>query len=181
VKELQQTLGLTTIFVTHDQDEALSMSDRVLVMSAGSIQQIGTPEEVYRAPTNRFVAEFVGRVNLVEGIVSGRDGTLLLVDVGGSARRLAVHSDGGTGIDARVTLAFRPEAVRLSAADDVSVNGTNTWEADVRAVAFLGDHYQYEVTVGSQRLTVQSLQHVPGERIKLHIPPEACSVVADVA
>ena len=67
VKELQQTLGLTTIFVTHDQDEALSMSDRVAVMDHGEVQQIGTPEEVYRHPANRFVAEFVGRVNLIEG------------------------------------------------------------------------------------------------------------------
>ena len=178
VKELQRTLGLTTIFVTHDQDEALSMSDRIVVMSAGAVQQIGTPEEVYRAPANRFVAEFVGRVNLVEGVVAAREGALLLVDVTASAKRLAVRAPEGTGFDGPVTLAFRPEAVTLMPADDLSVNGTNTWEADVRAVAFLGDHYEYEIDVGSQPLTVQSLRHVPGERIKVHIPPEACSVVA---
>src|SRR6266542_5669915 len=86
VKELQQTLGLTTIFVTHDQDEALSMSDRVLVMSAGRIQQVGTPEEVYRSPANRFVAEFVGRVNLIDGVVASADGGRLLVDVDSSHR-----------------------------------------------------------------------------------------------
>jgi iron(III) transport system ATP-binding protein len=178
VKELQQTLGLTTIFVTHDQDEALSMSDRIVVMSAGAVQQIGTPEEVYRAPTNRFVAEFVGRVNLVDGVVASRQGALLLVDLTASAKRLAVSAPAGSGIDGAVTIAFRPEAVTLLPATDVAVNGTNTWEADVRAVAFLGDHYEYAVDVGSQPLTVQSLQHVPGERIKVHIPAEACSIVA---
>ena len=177
VKELQRTLGLTTIFVTHDQDEALSMSDRIVVMSAGAVQQIGTPEEVYRAPANRFVAEFVGRVNLVDGVVAARDGAVLLVDVAASAKRLAVRVPGDIAVAGRVTLAFRPEAVTLTPADDVSVNGTNTWEADVHAVAFLGDHYEYEINVGSQPLTVQSLHHVPGERIKVHIPPEACSVV----
>src|SRR3982751_2058243 len=70
VKELQHRLGLTTIFVTHDQDEALSMSDRVVVMNAGEVQQIGTPEEIYRRPANRFVAEFVGNVNLLTGQVA---------------------------------------------------------------------------------------------------------------
>src|SRR3954470_20354746 len=67
VKELQTRLGLTTVFVTHDQDEALSMSDRVAVMSNGEVQQIGVPEEIYSRPANRFVAEFVGRVNLLSG------------------------------------------------------------------------------------------------------------------
>src|SRR5215216_514730 len=76
VKELQHKLGLTTIFVTHDQDEALSMSDRIAVMSAGRIQQIGTPEDVYRRPANRFVAEFVGRVNLIHGVIAGVEGAM---------------------------------------------------------------------------------------------------------
>ncbi len=178
VKELQRTLGLTTIFVTHDQDEALSMSDRVVVMSAGRVQQIGTPEEVYRSPANRFVAEFVGRVNLIDGVVASREGTTLVVEVGASKNRLAVAAPDGAGLSGRVTLAFRPEAVVLFSADEGSANGTNTWDADVQAVAFLGDHYEYVVNVGSLPLTVQSLRRVPGDRIKVHIPPDACSVVS---
>src|SRR5215211_1429085 len=131
VKELQHRLGLTTIFVTHDQDEALSMSDRVAVMSAGEVQQIGTPEEVYRRPFNRFVAEFVGRVNLIEGVISHG-----VVDVEGGTHKLRVI--GADGADGAVTVAVRPEAVSVIRPDDMSVNGTNTWEARVETVAFLG-------------------------------------------
>jgi iron(III) transport system ATP-binding protein len=174
VKELQRTLGHTTIFVTHDQDEALSMSDRVAVMNAGEVQQIGTPEEIYRHPGNRFVAEFVGRVNLIEGLVSGSEGGGVVVDVD-SSHRLTVHD--GAGASGNVTVAIRPEAVSVMRADDNSVNGTNTWEADVTTVAFLGDHYEYEVNAGSLALTVQSSRRVEGDRIRLHIPPDACAVV----
>ena len=175
VKELQGTLGLTTIFVTHDQDEALSMSDRVAVMSAGEVQQIGTPEEIYRHPANRFVAEFVGRVNLIEGHVSGSDRGGVVVDVDGSPHRLTVRE--GAGRSGPVTIAVRPEAVAVLHVDDHSGSETNTWEADVVTVAFLGDHYEYEVTAGSLALTVQSRRRVEGERIRVHIPPDACAVV----
>jgi iron(III) transport system ATP-binding protein len=178
VKELQQSLGLTTIFVTHDQDEALSMSDRVVVMSAGQIQQIGTPEDVYRTPANRFVAEFVGRVNLIDGVVSSRDGVRTVVDVDPS-HRLAVATTDASPLKNRVTLAVRPEALTLIRADEASTNGTNTWDANVHAVAFLGDHYEYELEAGAIPLMVQSAERVTGERIKVHIPPEACAVVAD--
>jgi iron(III) transport system ATP-binding protein len=170
VKELQHRLGLTTIFVTHDQDEALSMSDRVAVMSAGEVQQIGTPEEVYRRPFNRFVAEFVGRVNLIEGVISRG-----VVDVEGGTHKLRVI--GADGADGAVTVAVRPEAVSVIRPDDMSVNGTNTWEARVETVAFLGDHYEYEVQAGPLALTVQSPRRVDGDRIKLHIPPDMCAVV----
>jgi iron(III) transport system ATP-binding protein len=170
VKELQHRLGLTTIFVTHDQDEALSMSDRVAVMSAGEVQQIGTPEEIYRRPGNRFVAEFVGRVNLIDGIASGG-----VVAVTGTPLRLEVA--GANGASGNVTVAVRPEAVTLLPAGDTSGNGTNTWDADVHTVAFLGDHYEYEVSAGALALTVQSSRLVTGDRIKVQIPPDACAVV----
>ena len=177
VKELQHRLGLTTIFVTHDQDEALSMSDRVAVMSAGEVQQIGTPEAIYRAPANRFVADFVGRVNLIEGVIASGDGPRVVMDVAGSHHRLSLNG-GDEPISGNVTIAVRPEAVALVSADDTTVNGTNTWEATVGAVAFLGDHYEYEVHAGSVSLTVQAGRRVEGDRVKVHIPPEACAVVA---
>src|SRR6266545_540557 len=178
VKELQRTLGLTTIFVTHDQDEALSMSDRVVVMSAGRVQQIGTPEEVYRSPANRFVAEFVGRVNLIDGVVASSDGGGAVLAVAGSTQRLMLAASAPAALSGDVTVAVRPEAVTLAAADDVAVNGTNTWLADVHAVAFLGDHYEYDVIADGVQLTVQNSRRIAGDRIKVHIPPDACSVVS---
>jgi iron(III) transport system ATP-binding protein len=175
VKELQQNLGLTTIFVTHDQDEALSMSDRVVVMSAGQVQQVGTPEEVYRHPSNRFVAEFVGRVNLIDGVVATSGDGSVVLDIAGE-KRLTVAGDGARVSDA-VTVAVRPEAMTLVPSDDATFNGTNTWEADVHTVAFLGDHYEYELSAGRVALTAQSSRRVDGARLKVHIPPDACSVV----
>jgi iron(III) transport system ATP-binding protein len=179
VKDLQHRLGLTTIFVTHDQDEALSMSDRVVVMDRGVIQQVGTPEEVYRRPANRFVAEFVGRVNLIDGTVASVDGRSVVLDVdAASGHRLTVAAADDTGLASKVTVAVRPEAVNLAPADGTAVNSTNMWDATVHTVAFLGDHYEYEVEAGSLALTVQSSRLVPGERIRVHIPADACTVVS---
>jgi iron(III) transport system ATP-binding protein len=178
VKDLQHRLGLTTIFVTHDQDEALSMSDRVVVMDRGVIQQIGTPEEVYRQPSNRFVAEFVGRVNLIDGTIAVVDGGSVVVEVNGSGDRLTLAAPDHTTLAANVTVAVRPEAVTLAPADGAAANVTNTWDASVQTVAFLGDHYEYEVNAGTLALTVQSPRRVQGERIRVHIPAEACAVIS---
>src|SRR5215217_1471330 len=175
VKDLQHRLGLTTIFVTHDQDEALSMSDRIAVMSNGEIQQIGAPEDVYIRPANRFVAEFVGRVNLIEGVVSVVDGGKVVLDVDGG-RRLTVDSIDSARVSERLTVVVRPEAMTLLSADD-PLNGTNTWDVDVHATAFLGDHYEYELEASSLRLIAQTSRPLDGSRIRVHIPGDACSVV----
>src|SRR5215210_1573320 len=118
VKDLQQSLGLTTIFVTHDQDEALSMSDRLLVMDHGRVLQVGTPEEIYRRPTSRFVAEFVGRVNLISGRVERADGGTVVLAVDGTAHRLAVNATRPVDGDGRLTVAVRPEAIALAPSGD---------------------------------------------------------------
>jgi iron(III) transport system ATP-binding protein len=176
VKDLQTSLGLTTIFVTHDQDEALSMSDRILVMDRGVVQQLGTPEDVYRRPANRFVAEFVGRVNLIEGdVVAWEDGVVSVAIEGGRELRANVPEAPKPG---RLTLAVRPEALVVAPADS-SLNGSNTIEASVHAVAFLGDHYQVELEAGSLALLAQGSRATPGERVKVHIPADACTVVSE--
>ena len=173
VKELQHSLGLTTIFVTHDQDEALSMSDRVLVMDHGVVQQVGTPEEIYRRPANRFVAEFVGRVNLITGDVVGWEAGELALSVDGG-RRLTVNAPEAPK-PGQVTVAVRPEALVVAPAD-AALNG-NAVEASVRSVAFLGDHYQYELDAGELSLLAQGTRVVDGDRVKVVIPPDACTVV----
>jgi iron(III) transport system ATP-binding protein len=176
LKDLQQRLGLTTLFVTHDQDEALSMSDRVLVMRDGRVLQIGSPEDVYRQPADRFVAEFVGQCNLITGRVVSREGGTVVLDVDGGRHRLTLRAQRMPALDSQVTVVIRPEALSLETADS-HVNGTNTWDANVHAVAFLGDHYQYELQSGPLELTVQTPLKIAGERLKVHIPPDACSVV----
>jgi iron(III) transport system ATP-binding protein len=176
VKELQSRLGLTTIFVTHDQDEALSMSDRVAVMSAGEVQQIGKPEEIYRRPSNRFVAEFVGRVNLLTGRVAEASRGRVALELP-DGRKLWVDAEHTAAPDAQLTLAVRPEALRVEDAETSTLNGGNTLDALVESVAFLGDHYQYELRAGGLLLTAQTSRPVAAERVKVHIPTDACAIV----
>src|SRR5947199_7738542 len=116
VKELQHRLGLTTVFVTHDQDEALSMSDRVAVMSLGEVQQVGTPEEIYRRPANRFVAEFVGNVNLLTGEVAAWERGQVALELE-SGRKLWIDTEHAPPASSRLTLAVRPEALSVEPAD----------------------------------------------------------------
>jgi iron(III) transport system ATP-binding protein len=177
VKELQSRLGLTTLFVTHDQDEALSMSDRVAVMSSGEVQQIGTPEEIYRRPSNRFVAEFVGRVNLLSGRVAAVERGRVALELA-DGRKLWVDAEHTATADSLLTLAVRPEALRLEAAEASTRNGSNTLDARVETVAFLGDHYQYMLRAGDLVLIAQTSQPVPDEHVKVHIPADACAIVA---
>jgi ABC-type Fe3+/spermidine/putrescine transport system ATPase subunit len=153
------------------------MSDRVAVMSAGEVQLIGTPEEIYRRPANRFVAEFVGRVNLLSGTVAGWEAGRLAFELDGSGKQLWVHAEQAHAPNAQLTLAVRPEALVVEAADSSALNGSNTLEALVHSVAFLGDHYQYELEAGPLALTAQSSRAVNGERVKVHIPADACAIV----
>jgi iron(III) transport system ATP-binding protein len=176
VKELQHRLGLTTVFVTHDQDEALSMSDRVAVMSDGEVQQIGTPEEIYRRPRNRFVAEFVGRVNLISGEVAASERGRVALELEGG-RKLWIDVEHAPAPRSPLTLAVRPEALRLEPADLSTLNGSNTLEATIHSVAFLGDHYQYELDASGLALTAQTSQPVFADRLRVHIPADACAIV----
>jgi spermidine/putrescine ABC transporter ATP-binding subunit len=108
---LQADVGITFIIVTHDQDEALSMADRIAVMSSGRINQIAEPGELYESPANRFVADFIGKINLLDGTVSGAQGKSVSVDVAGIGKVLVPHSGEAQG---QVSLAVRPEKIRVS-------------------------------------------------------------------
>ncbi|MFC9426030.1 ABC transporter ATP-binding protein [Streptomyces sp. NPDC056987] len=129
LRELQQRLGITMVFVTHDQEEAMSLSDRIAVMNGGRVEQLGTPTEVYRTPATRFVAEFIGAANILEG-TGARDGTL---HVGG----VRLHSGLATLPDGDpVTLAVRPERVTVTAAEtEAEAAAKNDGGADAGAAA----------------------------------------------
>jgi iron(III) transport system ATP-binding protein len=180
VRQLQQRLGLTTILVTHDQDEALSMSDRILVMEGGRIVQSGTAEEVYRSPANRFVAEFVGRCNFVAGVVDGlsSNGHLdVVVDDG--AMHLQLDRSADASPSGEVTVAIRPEALDLAEAGSAPV--AELFRGTVENRSFLGDHYQYEVRVGRLLLSVSSRRRVDASAVLVRIPPSACNILGDAS
>jgi spermidine/putrescine ABC transporter ATP-binding subunit len=114
IRRFQQELKITTVYVTHDQTEAMTMSDRIAVMNLGKLEQLGTPREIYRSPRTRFIADFIGKINLLPGRISGRDQNRLIVETA-VGRHYATASK--FGANATVTLGIRPEHVALVAPD----------------------------------------------------------------
>ena len=111
LKHIQQQVGITFVYVTHDQEEALTMSDRIAVMSAGKVQQVGRPHEIYEHPANRFVADFIGETNFIEGNVIASDGEIVTVNANGT--HLRGSSDYPVSNGQQVALALRPEKIAL--------------------------------------------------------------------
>jgi iron(III) transport system ATP-binding protein len=175
LKHLQTELGLTTLFVTHDQDEALSLSDRIVVMDSGSVLQVGTPEDIYHRPATRFVAEFLGRCN----ILAARAVTVTT----SGATELVLHANGKPitlsgeclAVGEELQLAVRPEAVELTGHE--SAAGDNTYRAEVRSISFLGDHYLYELDIDGLALTVTDARSHAAPVVTVRIPPSACRVL----
>jgi len=162
---LQRKLGITTIFVTHDQEEAMTTADRMAVLDAGIVQQVGTPAELYDAPANRFVAEFVGTMNLLEGTVSAE----------GEARRFDIEGVGAVRLPAladapasgKLALSFRPHAVQMSlgpVAEDVAGRQLLTLSGIVQSSEFLGEFTRYLVAVGTRQITTDQ-PHLAGTRL----------------
>ena len=166
IRRIQTRLGITTIYVTHDQEEALSISDRVAVMSQGRIEQIATPAEIYGAPGTPFVAEFVGTMNRVEATVSDPDRGEL--DVSGT--EVAVDAARGKRRGQRVLLLVRPETVELEAA-----TGGNGLTGEVLSHTFLGSVTRLYVTIGdvewSADLSTERATALPvGANVRLSFP-----------
>ena len=145
IHRLQRRLNITTIYVTHDQVEAMALSDRIVVMNAGRIEQIGTPEDIYRCPQTHFVADFIGRANFVSANVVGREDSALTVSILGSAIRVQTSVPASVG--GSVTVLLRPEAIKLR--KDAALP-----QAIVEQTMYLGSEIEYVVQVDGQRLTV---------------------------
>jgi ABC-type Fe3+/spermidine/putrescine transport system ATPase subunit len=152
LKRLQRGLGTTFIYVTHDQGEALAMSDRIGVMNAGRLEQVGTPLEIYERPASRFVAGFIGDANLVDGTVEALDGDLVTVRVG--AVPVRARRQGWERAGAPVALCVRPERVRLAPAGGGrgADGGAGTLPARVEERAFSGSLVKYRLLAGDLRL-----------------------------
>ncbi|MEY6434240.1 polyamine ABC transporter ATP-binding protein [Thioalkalicoccus limnaeus] len=154
---LQERIGTTFVTVTHDQEEAMTMSSRIAVMEAGRILQIDTPTGIYEFPSNRFVAEFIGSVNLFEGRVMQRDGDLVTVETR-LGRPMQMRCPAPLALGKPVTIAIRPEKIRLSAAyrDDA----VNQIRGTVEDIAYLGDVSIYHVRTGPDQVTRMTLANI---------------------
>ncbi len=140
--DLQQELGLTFVVVTHDQEEAMTMADRIAIMDKGQVMQVATPAEVYEAPASRFVAGFVGNINMFEGKVAERSGNGARI-TGGSGAEITVENAGGAAKDAEVAFAIRPEKIRVSSRRPA--DAVNALQGEVYDIAYLGDMTVYHV------------------------------------
>ena len=165
LKRIQQQVGITFIYVTHDQEEALTMSDTIVVMDKGSIQQIGTPEDIYNEPKNAFVADFIGESNIIDGIMLEDK----LVQMYG--KRFACL-DGGFAPNEPVDVVIRPEDIDIVPVDQGQLTGT------VTNVTFKGMQYDIIVDFKGFKWLIQTTDHSPvGARIDIQIDPDGIHVM----
>jgi len=178
IRDLQRRLGITTIMVTHDQEEALTMSDRIVVMSKGRIEQVGTPDEIYAKPATAFVADFVGKMNFLSGKLTASD----RADVAGA--QLALSGDVGVGAGAPVTVCLRPEDVVVR---DAQPGRPNTLDMQVGVMEFIGNHFSttlHAIGTGlnlSADLSINDVRDLgisSGKTIPAMLPPERLRVFA---
>jgi spermidine/putrescine transport system ATP-binding protein len=187
LKRLNRDVGATFVHVTHDQEEALAMSDRIAVMNAGRILQLGSPGEIYERPRSRFVAEFVGQTNVLEATVLRVDGDDAEVEVTGSGR-LRARAAAGSAPAGRTTLAVRPEKLALAAdVPEGSGAGWNVLDGTLADVIYLGTHSQHvvslpgggTVTLYRQNRVVGKLEPRSGDPVRVVFPPEAATLLAE--
>jgi putative spermidine/putrescine transport system ATP-binding protein len=180
IRALQQSLGITTIYVTHDQEEALSMSDRIVVMNEGRVEQVGPPFEIYNRPRTRFVASFVGTLSIVQGEVLDPAGGRLAVD--GQEIRAARGLDGHARGDA-CAVALRPEAARLEPAGSPAAAGRNRLEGTIESVSFLGSVVRLRLRLGATAVSFDTFNNpgaappTQGSRAAISFAPEELLVL----
>ncbi|MBW3605270.1 MAG: ABC transporter ATP-binding protein [Actinobacteria bacterium] len=156
LKDLQSRVGITFVYVTHDQEEALTMSDRIGVMDAGRLLQVGTPEEIYERPTSPMVAQFIGDTNLLTATVKG-DGQIELA--GGQIVAADIAATPGT----ETVLTLRPEHLQIVAPDDPISDGHNALDGTVTRRVYLGNAVSYDIVAGDVTLRVRA-RNAPGRR-----------------
>ncbi len=165
LKNIQKRLGITFIYVTHDQEEALSMSDTIVVMDSGVIQQIGTPTDIYNEPKNAFVADFIGESNIIEGVMRAD----FWVEMAGHKFKCL---DKGFGVDEEVDVVVRPEDVDIVPVDSAMISGV------VTSTTFKGDYYEIIVEIKGFKWMIESTDHHEvGQTIGLNIDPDAIHIM----
>jgi iron(III) transport system ATP-binding protein len=177
LKRLQRELGITSVYVTHDQVEALALSTHIAVMQAGSVVQLGKPREVYESPANKFVAEFIGTSNFIPGTVGSRQGEQHSVET--TNGRLILESGADLPAGSDVVVSIRPEAVTLST-ESRAGQVANEWHGTVVARAFLGDAVDHVIAVDKHEIRARvnpSVSIEPGTQVYLQLDPAKISLV----
>ncbi len=175
IRSLQQALKITTVYVTHDQEEAMAISDRIAVMETGRIVQLGTAETLYRHPATAFVAGFIGRANLLRATVESVSGDSAILDIGG--QKLAVGARGAPAPGNPVSLVVRPELIAIGTSD-------TGLTATVQTRTYLGDKIEYEVAFGGQTLHIvrfnpaENEEFLPETGVSINIPAANVRLVA---
>ncbi len=165
LKNIQKRLGITFIYVTHDQEEALSMSDTIVVMDSGVIQQIGTPTDIYNEPKNAFVADFIGESNIIEGVMKDD----FWVEMAGHKFKCL---DKGFGVDEEVDVVVRPEDVDVVPVDKAMISGV------VTSITFKGVYYEIIVEIKGFKWMIQSTDYqAVGSTIGLIVEPDAIHIM----
>jgi spermidine/putrescine ABC transporter ATP-binding subunit len=181
IRDLIDRLGITAVYVTHDQAEALALSDRVAVMNAGHLEQVGTPDEIYDFPQSRFVADFIGLSDFLVGTVIAvhPEEALAIATIDGLEIRISARPEMSPGQN--VLLFIRPNDVELLPASHE--NGTNIFNGVVDKMTYLGDRNDYRVVVsGGLELRVQTdgkVRFDEGENVKVHLPVPHCRVIVE--
>jgi spermidine/putrescine transport system ATP-binding protein len=183
LKRIQHEVGVTFLYVTHDQEEAMTMSDRIAVMRHGKIEQIGAPEDIYEKPATEFVAGFLGASNLLDGEVKDSDGSEVTILLS-SGDVIAVPADRFDGPSQKVKVGVRPEKIRLEQDGAVLAGRWNAIAGTLRMATYVGVHHQFTVdgpedrtlTVYAQNLGAETIP-APGQRVRLLWRPEHTFVV----
>ena len=166
IRRIQQEVGITAIYVTHDQSEAMALSDNIIIMNKGVVAQMGTPQEIYYHPVDEFVADFIGEANFLKGKVIGRDGKNVVMDIEGSP--LKVEGREGMEKGQEYTLVLRPEAATL--ADEGGL------PCEVILSCFMGSYQNYHVKVGETLVKLE--EHNPKNK-HIYAVGDRCSLVFD--
>lgn len=166
IRRLQKRIGITTVYVTHDQEEALSMSDVVVVMKDGQVQQVGKPEEIYHQPGNVFVADFLGVSNLLRGTVTAGGKSVLVAGA-------HVAYDGAP--ESNVTVVFKADEAQITA-DAVQRDDVVAFEGQLDEAFFIGTVYRYYVNVNGEMILVDSPNKVEGPKVRVLVPKEKVQV-----
>jgi spermidine/putrescine ABC transporter ATP-binding subunit len=180
IKDLQAQLNITTVYVTHDQEEALALSNSIAIMNEGKIHQVGTPTEIYEEPRTKFVADFIGLANFIKGVLTGVDssgrGVVSSEDVG----QLMVPASQNLKRGGELLVFIRPNDIRLLDLNDERAED-NAFEGIIEKATYLGDKVDYRIRAGSDleiRVQVGGMSlYTSGDRVRVHLPVDRCKAI----